>query len=245
MEDFKPVEDIVKVLKDIINQNGLKYITTKPFEVYEKLLKSGASDQRTATALLSVFVSSLIPFTDEKLLSTFIQTECSFNEKMSDRLSSILRALYSKENRNEWRKRDGEGLTQFLNGEFICDWEGFAVWDEGNGTVNCHYYAHIILKPTDSIADDKDLIALLASNSFATTEEINELFNKRLIKYLDHDFKRYCTCEEYYQPTVEDYCGNLESNLKYWGELNGFDFISCNGSGYDDGYEPKHRIGGW
>ena len=94
MEDFKPVEDIVKVLKDIINQNGPKYITTKPFEVYEKLLKSGASDQRTATALLSVFVSSLIPFTDEKLHSSLIQTECSLNETMSDRLSSILRALY-------------------------------------------------------------------------------------------------------------------------------------------------------
>lgn len=245
MEDFKPVEDIVKVLKDIINQNGLKYITTKPFEVYEKLLKSGASDQRTATALLSVFVSSLIPFTDEKLLSTFIQTECSFNEKMSDRLSSILRALYSEENRKEWINKKNEGLKEFLNGDFSCDWEGYAVWDEGNGTVDCHFKAHIILKPTDIIVGDKDLIALLSSNPFTTKEEISNLFIKRLIKYLDHDFEWYCTCEEYYQPTVEDYAGNLESNLKYWSELNGFDFISCNGSGYDDGYEPKHRIGGW
>ena len=68
---------------------------------------------------------------------------------------------------------------------------------------------------------------------------------KRLIKYLDYDFEWYCTCEDYYQPYVEDYYCNLKSNLEYWGKSNSFEFISCEGSGYDDGYEPKHRRSRW
>lgn len=117
---------------------------------------------------------------------------------------------------------------------------------EGNGTVDCHYNAHIILKPTDTIVADKKLIALLASIPFSAKEEIHELFAKRLIKYHNDDFKWYCTCEDYYQPSVEDYYCNLKSNLEYWGKSNGFEFISCEGSGYDDDvYVPKHRIGRW
>ena len=76
--------------------------------------------------------------------------------------------------------RYSEGLTQFINGEFICNWQGYyTVCDEGNGTVDCHYYAHIILKLTDTIVDDKDLIALLASNPFSAKEKIHELFAKK------------------------------------------------------------------
>ena len=104
-----------------------------------------------------------------------------------------------------------------------------------------NHEAHIILKPIDTIADDKELIALLSSNPFTTKEGIHELFVKRLQKYLDKDFNEYCTCDDYYQPVVEDYGINLESNLEYWGKSIGFEFVSCD----DDGYEPKFRKNMW
>lgn len=88
-------------------------------------------------------------------------------------------------------------------------------------------------------------LSLLSSNPFTTKEEIYELFAKRLQKYLDKDFKEYCTCDDYYQPVVEDYGSNLESNLEYWGKSKGFEFVSCDGDGSDDGYEPKFRRGIW
>lgn len=72
MEEIKPIENIVKVLKNIINQNGPKYITSKPFQVYEKLLESKDVDKRTAVALLDVFISEIIPCNDEKLLSNLL-----------------------------------------------------------------------------------------------------------------------------------------------------------------------------
>lgn len=160
---------------------------------------------------------------------------------MADRLASILFKLYSDKNKEEWSTKIKEGLIQFLKEEFSFDWKGFAVWDAGSGTVDCHYKAHVVLKPTETLADDKDVIAFLASNPFATKEEIYKLFSNRLLKYLDSDFEEYCTCDDYYQPVVEDYCSNLESNLKDWSKSNGFVFISCEGDGYDDGYEPKYR----
>ena len=40
MEEIIPIEKIVKVLKGIIDRNGTKYIASKPFQVYEKLLES-------------------------------------------------------------------------------------------------------------------------------------------------------------------------------------------------------------
>ena len=74
---------------------------------------------------------------------------------------------------------------------------------------------------------------------------IHELFFKRLERYLDSDFEDYCTCDDYYQPVVEDYGCNLKSNLEHWCSKNGFEFISCDGDGYDEGYQPKYRRGGW
>ena len=44
-----------------------------------------------------------------------------------------------------------------------------------------------------------------------------------------------------YQPVVEDF--ELEYDVKVWAKKNGFNVISCNGDGRDDGYEPKFRRG--
>ena len=114
-------------------------------------------------------------------------------------------------------------------------------WDAGNGTVDCHYEARIVVKPTKAVSEDKELARLLAKNPFTTKEKIRDLFARRLQEYLDHEFDYYCTCEDYYQPVVEDFEDNLEYDVKQWSEKNGFEFVSCDGDGHDDGYEPKFR----
>lgn len=40
-----------------------------------------------------------------------------------------------------------------------------------------------------------------------------------------------------------NYRSNLEYDLQNWSKENGFEFVSCEGSGGDDGYEPKFRRG--
>lgn len=243
----KTIEGIVKALKEIIDQNGLKYLTDEPYLVYTKLVKSGTADRKTAAALLHLLASGMLetadPGYDAELLSGTIRRECSLNKKISDRLAIILYTLYSEKNKKEWQRKEREGLCRFLREMFIYDWEGFAVWDAGNGTVDCHYKARIILRPTEYVSEDRELVKLLEKNSFTTKETIHDLFAKRLQKYLDYEFKEYCTEDDYYQPVVEDYGSNLEYDLQNWSKENGFEFVSCEGSGGDDGYEPKFRRG--
>lgn len=109
--------------------------------------------------------------------------------------------------------------------------------------MDCHYEAEIVLLPTQMIAADKELAGLLKKNPFLTKETIRELFAKRLGKYLDNQFEGYCTADDYYQPVVEDFGINMNYDLPGWCSENGFEFVSCDGNGGDDGYEPKFRRG--
>lgn len=241
----KPIEGIVKALKEIVDQNGPKHLNDEAFRVYTELTNSGAADRKTAAALLHVLAGGLLetvdPGCDVESLSGSIRREFSINKRMADRLSIILYTLYSQDNKREWCRKEKEGLSRFLNEEFSYDWKGFAVWDAGNGTVDCHYEARIILRPTKAVSKDKELAKLLAKNPFTTKETIHDLFAGRLEEHLDNEFNYYCKCEDYYQPVVEDFDVNLEYDLPKWCKENGFEYVSFEGDGGDDGYDPKYR----
>ena len=240
------IETIVAGLKDIIDKNGPVYLEDEPYQVYIKLIESGATDQKTAAALLHFLAIGLLKgakYDDAELLSGIIRRECSLNKRMSDRLALILFSLYSDENRRKWKGKDREGLKQFLEEEFTCSWKGFAVWDEGNGTVECHYDAEIILTPTESIATDEELVSLLKKNPFMAKDTIHDLFARRLKGFFDYKFEEYCTEDDYYQPVVEDFGVNMGYALPKWCKENGFDLVSFEGDGDDGGYEPKFRRG--
>ena len=92
-------ENIANKLKEIIDKNGLSYLTEEPFAVYKELLDSGDTDKKTADATLHLLVSELHGRTsaqdvDPVLFSRSIQKECNFNKKMSDRLAAIFLSLY-------------------------------------------------------------------------------------------------------------------------------------------------------
>ncbi len=239
------IENIVVELKGLIDRNGPSYLTDEPYKVYLELLHSGAADRKTAASILHLLTSGImasIDFSyDAEEVSGTIRRECSLNKRMADRLALIMTSLYSSVHKKEWREKDREGLRWFLKEDFTCSWKGFAVWDAGNGTVDCHFEANIVFVPTEKIAEDKELAKQLKRNPYMTKEAIHDLFAKRLRDYLDHEFDYYCTCEDYYQPVVEDFGSNLEYDLPKWSKENGFEYVSFEGDGDDDGYEPKFR----
>lgn len=243
----KSIETIVTGLKEIIDKNGPSYLEDEPYRVYLEMLDSGMADRKTAAAILHLLVSGMMTaidaYDDVEQISVTIRRECSLSKGMADRLALILAALCSGIHRKEWGGKDREGLGIFLKEEFTCIWKGFAVWDAGNGKVDCHYEAEIILTPTEEISKDEELAQQLKKNPFMTKEAIHELFAKRLQEYLDYEFKDYCTCDDYYQPVVEDFGSNMEYDLPKWCKENGFELVSFEGDGGDDGYEPKHRRG--
>lgn len=243
----KSNELTVKCLKEMIDRNGPSYLADEPYEAFKGLIEAGATDRKTAAVLLYVLASGLIKDMesekDEEALSEEIHGKCGLNKRMADQAANILHSLYSSDHKKEWESKDHEGLRQFFAEEFVYTWKGFAVWDEGNGTVDCHYEAEIVLEPTEAVSKDEELTQLLKKNPFMTNSEIHELFADRLKNYLDDEFEYYCTAEDYYQPVVEDYGENLEYDLIEWCKKNGFEFVSVDGDGDDDGYEPKFRRG--
>lgn len=243
----KDIESVVDCLKGIIDRNGPSYLTDEPYEVFKRLIETGATDRKTAAAILYVLVSgSLEDMKSEcetNVLSEKVRRECGLNKRMADQTANILHSLYSGSHRKEWESKELEGLRQFLAEEFTFSWRGFAVWDEGNGTVDCHYEAEIVLDPTEAVSEDEELSQKLKKNPFISKNEIHDLFSKRLKEYLDDEFEDYCTEDDYYQPVVEDYGANLEYDLSEWCKKNGFELVSFEGDGDDDGYEPKFRRG--
>ena len=244
---IKNDDKIVNCLKEMVDRYGPSSLADDPYRTYKELIGTGAADRKTASAILYVFANGVLEHIDSDYnvssLSETIRNECSLNKKMADRIAMILQNLYSSEHKKEWKSKDLEGLKDFLAEEFVCAWKGYAVWDAGNGTVDCHYEAEITLEPTEAISEDKELVKLIKKNPFMRKEAIHDLFSKRLMKYLDDEFEDYCTCDDYYQPVVEDFSSNMEYDIPEWCKRNGFEFVSCEGDGYDGGYEPKFRRG--
>lgn len=239
------IKRAIDELKTVVDQNGPDYLAREPFKVYEKLKNSKNVSKKTSGLILYALVNDMQSVVttdmDPVLLSKKIQTGCSLNKKAADFLSAIFSGLYSKENEASWAEKDMEGLKQFLKDEFVCKWEGSAVWDAGNGTVDCYFQAEIILEPTEDSSADKGLSKMLETNPFTTKEEISQYFRKCLRDYLDGEFEEYCTEEDYYQPVCEDF--DVDYYVSQWCKEHGFELVSCDGDGGDGGYEPKYRNG--
>lgn len=241
------IDSIVKIidkLKELIDENGPNYLADDPYDAFTKLMKSEASDRRTASAILCFLANGMLDHvsrdSDFAELSEQIQKECGFNKKMADWVTSIFVQLYSQDNEEEWENRALEGLESFRQEEFVCTWEGYAYWYAGGGGVDCHYEAEIVLMPGGLVVD-ADLVQALRKNSFMTKEAIGDHYRKSLKEYLDIEFEEYCTCEDYYQPVVEGF--EIDYRVADWSRKSGFEVISCEGDGHDDGYEPDFRQG--
>jgi len=238
-------ERIVEKLKELIDENEPDYLKDSPLKVYESLKTMGKQDTVIAGAVLMLIVSGMwneyLTVKDSESISQEIQKECFFNKKMSDRLATIIVRLYSDLNQSEWEEKRNEGLKQFLKKNHTFNWEGFSVWDAGNGTVDCYYDAEVVLKPVKEMKNNKELQKKLEKNPFVSEDEIYKMFDKALSDHMDMEFKEYCTCDDYYQPVVEDF--ELEYCVKDWCKKNGFEVVSCEGDGRDSGYEPNHNRG--
>ena len=243
----RTTEEAATKLKDIIDRNGPSYLVDEPYKTFQELRESGVVDCKTAAAILHFLVSDaageVVQGASRESASKAIQAKCCLKKGMADTLADIFLSLYSPTNAAEWDDKELKGLEEFLVGGFSCIWKGFAVWDAGNGTVDCHYRAEITLLPNGAFVVRGKLKQMLAKNPFAETAIIQAYFEKDLQAYLDGIFREYCECDDYYQPVVEDF--EIEAWTKDWCKENGFDIVSCDGDGYDNGYDPKPRFNWW
>lgn len=240
-------ERIVTKLKEIVEKNSPNYLADEPYKVYTELTGSGASDEKTAGAILHFLVNGMLKHAVEDCtadeLSEKIQKNCGLSKEMADKLTAIFLSLYSLQNREEWKRMDLQGLEQFKKEEFSTSWKGFSVWNYYGGHVSCHYEADITLMPTEEMVVDPELAESLRKNPFMTKEAIKKHYVELIRHYLDYEFEDYCTCDDYYQPTVEDFFFDRDP-ARTWCNKNGFELVACEGDGYDNGYEPDIMRGG-
>ena len=52
--------------------------------------------------------------------------------------------------------------------------KGYAVWDAGNGIVDCNYEAHIVLGSADGIRENDVLKQLLTRNPYVSKDTIHD-----------------------------------------------------------------------
>ena len=235
------MEGVITSLKGMIDRNGPHHLTNEPYQVYEELKESGITDGKTAGAILLFLVNGMMDELNRDIdfdsLCKEIQKKCCFNKKMAEKLSTIFLSLYSIANKEEWKNRKLEGLSQFLKMNFSCIWDGLSIWQTEGGSVDCHYEAEMILRPIDPDCIGKKLSDLLNKNPFMTREAITDFYENNIRNWLDEEFERYCSCEDYYQPVVEDF--EFDYYLAEWCRKNGFEIVSYEGDGHDDGYEPS------
>ena len=235
------VETVISSLKGMIDRNGPHHLTNEPYQVYEELKESGITDGKTAGAILLFLVNGMMDELNRDIdfdsLCKEIQKKCCFNKKMAEKLSTIFLSLYSIANKEEWKNRKLEGVSQFLKMNFSCIWDGLSIWQTEGGSVDCHYEAEMILRPIDPDCIGKKLSDLLNKNPFMTREAITDFYENDIRNWLDEEFERYCSCEDYYQPVVEDF--EFDYYLAEWCRKNGFEIVSYEGDGHDDGYEPS------
>lgn len=234
-------EQTITKLKEIVDRKSLNYLTVAPYKVYEELIESDTADRKTAGAILCFLVSGMLDRAGEdysfEKFSKEIQKTCCFNKRMADVLTTIFISLCSMQNREKWKKMNLQGMKRFREEKFSFKWKGFSVWHYSTGSVSCHYETDIMLIPTETIVVDSELAEFLRRNPFMTKEEISSHYSEVVVEYLNREFEEYCTCDDYYQPVVEDF--PVDSHLEMWCKENGFELVGCSGVGYDDGYEPK------
>lgn len=243
----KAASETAAKLKELIDRNGPTSLSDEPYEAYRELKRSGAADNKTASAILYLLASEALddiePGKSPEELSKTIQGRCCLRKGMADHLADIFSALYSHANADDWNDRHLKGYAEFLEEEFECNWVGFAVWDADGGTVDCHYQAELVLAPKDRAVIDAKLDQPLKNNPFMEAADIRDHFVRSLRDYLDDTFREYCECDDYYQPVVEDF--EIAAWTTDWCRENGFEIISCEGEGYDDGFDPKVNRSWW
>lgn len=238
------MNSITDKLKEMIENEGPDVLINTPYEVFEELTDSDTADRKTAAALLHTFLMGTPTFVadggehSQEEVSRFIQDTCGFRKKISDQMAEVYLSLFTKENTAEWDSRRLSGMKSFMEQEWEIKWDGQAQWDGGHVYMDCTYQATIVISPVEGQINDDELDQMLRLNPFLSDEDIAGYFQNSLQEYLDSEFEDFCTADDYYSPTAEDF--EAERYAEDWCKENGFELVSFDGYGSTGDFEPKH-----
>lgn len=237
MESLKGEKQIEHILKQIIDREGVNYLSTSSYAVYNELLKTDPADKCLARLILITLLAGAVQRVadDEAALSAYIQKECCLKKSVSDKLAGLYVSLFGTENRREWDHKTDEGFRKFCEKQWHFDLEAHGIWYGGNVHIDADCYASVDIEVDNSSVVRRELEKLLKKNPFTPAETIYSYFDKKLEKELSSDFDEYVSCDDYYPPVAEDYDSNFEDLILEFCKRCGFKLISyeCDGETSD------------
>jgi len=238
-------ELMVHMLTEICDKKSASFLESHPTNVYRALTKNENMDRRLAGALLLTLLEHIPTLAleehDVHKVQQAIEAACLITHETCERLARVYGALFGSSNLERWEDLAYAGLEELKDAPLDVTWEGEDVWQPGSANLVCHYTAEI--KLMGRYPQDDEIDAALEENPLLTAEEVRKMFTSSLETFLDDSFEYFCGADDYYQPVVEDF--EAEHYTRDWCSKHGFELVSFEGEGWDDGFEPRGRRWRW
>lgn len=106
-------------LTDIIDDEGMGYISREPYEVYERLVEERIDESisRCVLVLLLAGIVDVVQSVDGEIdvpeLSRWIQLDCYYTKNVADDLAGMFLMAFSDDNMVRWNDEIEEGFRIF------------------------------------------------------------------------------------------------------------------------------------
>ncbi len=206
------MKETLDILLAIIAEQGPEYPEKNPFPTYTAMLKKGAEPKKARLVLLTLLagIPEMAKKATKEELAEAIQKECCLKSKPAESLAAMYTRLYSASQTASWEEKKEEGFRKFCEGTWSLDWEGESTWEGGGVHMDCSASVTAAVVIADAEVAHKTVEDLLKKNPFADAEAIWKRFSDKLSAALDKELKYYVTEDEYYEPCMDDFWGNID-----------------------------------
>ena len=239
MKDYSASEEkIILELRSMIENEGYNYIYDHPYDVYKTLKANKEIDDDLASIMLYALVSNAGKNKkNANTIKTDIDKKLFLNQEMKAGVFNIIFSLFCKESMNELKEKEYKGVDEFCAGQWEISMEGSSTWCGNHHSVFKDYWFKwkLTIKVKDRTKVEQKFKKELKKNPFLDATSILAVYEKEMDDYFVDDFNDYCTCEEYYEPWVEDFSdriSDIESMLEKYGLELIDDEYSCGDSDY-------------
>ena len=238
-------------LRNLVNDEGIDYLSREPFEVYRYLTDEMELDKKLCRSILSVLLAGVVEETlkiqgvqsdaEGRPVLTGLSGVIEDSNQIPDDLAGMFLSLFSTENLAAWNVRTGEGFREFCDKEWKYKFHGEHTWHHGGGSEDCWVDIEMSFVVEESELFKELIKRNINDNPFLSVEAIYDIVSERLNELLQNDMEEYAEAETYYEPYMEDYQSNGEPVVKEFCDNYGLKLLSFECDGSESGFEPDSR----
>ena len=162
---------------------------------------------------------------------------CPLTHEACESIARVNHRIFDAHGAERWDELALPGLEELKGAPLEIVWEGKEVWRPGSADLVCHYTAKIELVARSPWDDGVD--AALEEGPLLSGKDVCEMLAESLLTFLDDSFEYFITADDYYPPLTSEF--EAERHIRAWCSRHGFELLSFEGSGTDEGFEFPTR----